>query len=508
MITKRIKTSLILLSCISFMISFPSFEALSQPKTLIVGHGGEPAHLFPVSMSQATMDRVFNISEPLVFLDPDAKVIPALATRWEVVDGKKWRFHLRKDVIFHNGEKFTAEDVGFTIDYAKDPKNKCERRGLVKGYNYEIIDDYTIDVFQESGSIDPVLPPTWYCVLILPKDTLTKVGTDNFSREPIGTGPFQFVEWKVGEHVMLKAFDKYWGGKAKIENVIIKNIPEPTTRVVGLKTGDFDIIVDPPPIEIKSIEANPKLEIRKKPSLYGMHLQIRCDVPPFKDNINLRKAVAHAIDCEAICNKVLGGFGIPEGSVTPPPAFGYNKNVKAYKYDPKLAKEYLKKSGYKGEEIGYLSSNGRWFMDVEVNSVIAGYLKAIGINVNLRLTDWPTWLDRYSAHKIEPLFHLGWCDNSGDGVENLFDTAHVDSPYHFLDKGGIPEVNKLINTARTVLDQNIRKQALEKANQVLHDYYYWGMCYTPIKVYGVQKNVKWNARSDEILYISNNDEKQ
>jgi peptide/nickel transport system substrate-binding protein len=504
--TNRIKRFSLLFLCLFFFIGF-SVNGLSQPKTLVIGHGGEPAHLNPLTLSQPSMDRVFNISEPLVYLDADANPIPALAIKWEVAEGKKWRFHLRKDVTFHNGDKFTAKDVAFTIDYAKDPKNKCERRGLVKDYTYEIIDDYTINIIHEKGTIDPILPAVWYCILILPADGVAKIGIDKFTQGPIGTGPFQFVEWKKGEHVILKAYDKYWGGKAKIDTIIYKTIPEAATRIVGLKTGDLDIITDPPPVEVKSIEANPKLEIRKKASLYSMHLQLRCDISPFKDNINLRKAVGHAIDSEAITKQVLGGFGIPEGSVTPNTAFGYNKNVKPYKYDPGLAKEFLKKSGYKGEEIKYVSSNGRYFMDIEVNTAIAGYLKAIGLNIKLELNDWPTWIDKFTNHKIEPIFLVGWCDNSGDGVENLFDTAHIDSPYNWLDKGGIPEVNQLITTAKTVLDKNARREAMEKANQILNDYYYYGMCYTPVKVFGVRKGVKWSPRADETIYISNKDEK-
>jgi peptide/nickel transport system substrate-binding protein len=505
---KRIKDKTLLLAC-AITASLCLFgEARSQPKTLVIGHGGEPAHLFPHTVSQPGMDRVYNVSEPLVSLDEDAKSIPALATKWEVVEGKKWRFYLRRDVMFHNGERFSAKDVAFTIDYAKDPKNKDERRGLVKEIAYNIIDDYTIDIFSETGTINPVLPQAWFFVRILPKDTLSKMGSDQFSKSPVGTGPFQFAEWKRGEHIILRAFDKYWGGKAKIETIIYKSIPEAATRVVGLKTGDLDIISDVPPLDIKSIEADPRLEVRRKPSLYSMQMQLRCDIPPFKDNLNLRKAVGHAINSEAICREVLGGLGIPEGSCTPATAFGYNKEVKPYKYDPALAREYLKKSGYKGEEIKYVSSNGRYFMDIEVNTAIAGYLKAIGLNIQLELNDWPTWMDKYSTHKIEPIFLVGWADVYNDAVKNLFDAAHVDSPYNWFDKGGHPEFNKLVDTARTVLDPKIRREALEKANKILNDYHYYGMTYTPIKVYGSQKNVVWTPRLDEGMYVSNNAEKK
>ena len=165
--TEKLKKLMILLLGISFIISFSSMEVLSQPKTLIVGEGMEAQDLLPSSSSRATNNLTNNVYQPLVFLSPDAKPMPCLATKWEVIDGnKKWRFHLRKGVLFHNGEKFTAEDVAFTIDFTKNPVNQLGRRGKVKGHTYKIIDDYTIDVFREDGKpVDPLLPTAWFPII-------------------------------------------------------------------------------------------------------------------------------------------------------------------------------------------------------------------------------------------------------------------------------------------------------------------------------------------------------
>jgi peptide/nickel transport system substrate-binding protein len=218
--------------------------------------------------------------------------------------------------------------------------------------------------------------------------------------------------------------------------------------------------------------------------------------------------VAHAIDSETICKQVIGGFAVPVGSITPSTAFGYNENVKPYKYDPQLAKQYLENSGYKGEVIDFLSTNGKYFMDMEVNTAIAGYLKAIGINVNLQLTDWPSWMAKFNSRKIEPICLYGWCDNSGDAVENLFDFAHKRSPYNWSDEKGIAGLDKLIDTAQTVVDMKIRGEALEKANQLLNEYYHCGLYYNPVKVFGARKGIKnWFPRADESIYISNKVEK-
>lgn len=506
MITKKTKIFLSILLCAAFTVSVFSAQALGGEKVLRVGHGAAVSSLFPIIASQPAQDRISSVVEAMVFIDPNGKPIPVLATSWEVVDGKKWRFHLRKGVKFSNGEEFTAEDVAFSINLCQDPETKCQRRGLLKKYTAEVVDDYTIDIIHEKGTVDPILPAAWYCIRIIPKDTFSEMGMEKYSRAPIGTGSFQIAEWKEGEHLILKANENYWGGRPKIDKIIIQSIPETATRVIGLKTGELDLIENIPPAEVKSIKENPDIEIRKKPSLWVMHLQLRCDEPPFKDKINLRKAVAHAINVNAIAEEVLGGFAIPVGGITPPDAFGYNESLKPHKYDPDLAKEYLKKAGYKGEEIQLITSNGRYFMDIDVNTAVEGYLKAIGMNTRMTLSDWPTWITKWSNKKIESIHLVGWADNSGDGVENLYDVCHTDSPYDWLPEGGIKEANELIDIAKSNVESEERKRAIQKADQIMHDYYYWGMCYAPVKVYGVRKGLKWSPRADQTLHFTTQDD--
>jgi peptide/nickel transport system substrate-binding protein len=151
MMIKRMTIGLLFLFLSITCLLWTSPKAISQPNSIVIGHGAEPSNLFPLCSDQACQDRITGVSEPLVFLDEDAKTIPALATKWEIADGKKWRFYLRKDVVFHNGEKFLAEDVAFTINTCLDPNVKCPRIGLIRGYRCEIVNDYTVDIINEKG---------------------------------------------------------------------------------------------------------------------------------------------------------------------------------------------------------------------------------------------------------------------------------------------------------------------------------------------------------------------
>ena len=505
---ERNKKMVMLLLCISLLTA--TSESFGQQKALIIGMGAEPPNLLPSSSSQPTEDRTYSVYEPLFWLDKDTKLIPRLATKWEVIDGnKKWRVYLRKNVVFHNGEKFTAEDVAFSIDFTKNPKNKLGKLSKVRGYTYNIIDDYTIDVLREDGKpVDPLLPAQWFGVQMISKATVIREGADQLARKlVVGTGPYQFMEWKDGEQITLKAFDKYWGGRPKIDKIIFKTIPEIATRVIALKTGDVDMIVDVPPEEMKAIEADRNLKILRMPSVYNMQLQIRSDIPPFQDDLNLRRAVAHAIDSESLCKNVLGGYAIPVGSPNPNGTFGKNPNLKPYKYDPVLAKEYLKKSNYKGQEIGYASSNGRYFRDIEVNTAISQMLKDIGLNVKLELFDWPTFEHMCETKHMKPIVLQGWAARTGDAVEIIYNCCHSSAAEFWYGKKGIPGLDELLDIARTNFDLKIRKDALEKAEQIMHDYVAHGMNYTPIKIYGARKNVKWNPRRDETIVVSVEDDK-
>ncbi len=506
---KKMRTLVILLTLLSIHLYSPA-GAFSQMKTLIIGSGAEPLSLLPSATSQPTMDRTYNIYEPLVWLDRDAKPVPRLTTKWEVVDGnKRWRFYLRKGVQFHNGEKFTAEDVAFTIDFTKKAENKIGRRGLVLGYTYKVFDEFTIDVFREDEKpVDPILPLVWYMVQIVSKNTLSKTTPEKLSREPVGTGPFQFVEWRDGEQITLKAFDKYWGGRSKIDRVVVKTIPEMATRIVALRTGDVDIISDVPPEEVRPLESDPNLKITKKEALLNNHVTLRSDIPPFKDNINLRKAIAHAINVEEICKNILGGYAIPLGSVVPYGAFGYNEKLKPYKYDTQLAKEYLKQAGYKGEEIAIQSSSGRYSKDIEINTAIEGSLKAIGIKTKLNLYDWPTWINLYNTRKMDPIFLTQWPSRSADGAETLFNACYSRSAGSWYGEKGVPGVDESIDIARTNFDPKVRREAIEKAQELLYNYVAFAMTYTPIKLYGMRKNVKWSPpKADETMSVYVEDDK-
>jgi ABC-type transport system substrate-binding protein len=234
---------------------------------------------------------------------------------------------------------------------------------------------------------------------------------------------------------------------------------------------------------------------------------LRTDVPPFKDDINLRKAVVHAVNGEEICRDILGGLAIQVGSVNGPDVFGYNKEVKPHKYDPELAKSYLKQSKYRGEEIGLVSTTGRYLKDIEINTAIVGYLKAVGIHTKLTFLDWPTWMERIRIKKQEPICWRGWSEFTGDGAQNLYVVCHSKSPNSWFDERGVAGLDELVDLANSSFNQETRRKAIEKANVLVNQYYGFAINYVPVKVYAMQKNVKWAPRLDEATQVLVKDDK-
>src|SRR5437667_6952224 len=156
--------------------------ARGQAKNVITfAHGGVPENLFPHSISQPVIDCAAQMFDGLADLSRELKLIPALAERWEIRDGYKWRFYLRRGVVFHNGEKFTAENVKYTIDYIHDPANKDPHATFWKGVLAEVINDSTVDIYQATRKPHPLIPNLTFYSQILPIESLKKIGVDGFS---------------------------------------------------------------------------------------------------------------------------------------------------------------------------------------------------------------------------------------------------------------------------------------------------------------------------------------
>jgi len=340
----------VILFLVAFLLIGVASNVIASPKdTIVVGLYQDVLSLDPANHRSRTAETVIrNIFDGLVTRGPDMEIVPEIAESWKWLDDVTCEFKIRKGITFHNGEALTAEDVEFTFNrIIKEGGMDGEtspRKGLLGPLeSVEMVDDYTV-VFK--------LSEPWTVLLkmlphqqIVPKDYLKEVGSEEFRKNPIGAGPFKFVEGKLNERIVLERFEEYYGGSpdlppvgvAPLKTVIFEILPESSTRVAALLGGECDIIENVPTADVPRIEKNPNCVIKYSKGTRAYYLEMNLTTPPL-DNIKVRKAINYAFNRELLIEMLYNG----EGGVFAGPLFPYEEmfdtSLTPYEYNPGLAK--------------------------------------------------------------------------------------------------------------------------------------------------------------------------
>ncbi|MDR1732205.1 MAG: ABC transporter substrate-binding protein [Synergistaceae bacterium] len=323
----------------------------------------------------------------LVKADPETlNVVPDLAESWENPSDTEWLFHLHKGVKFHHGREFTAEDVIASIANAKKyPATIPYTEEIEK---VEAVDKYTVKFTLRQPYSNLLYDLAYHFNYILPKDLLES-GHD-FSSNPVGTGPYKFVEWSKGNHITLEKFDDYWDAteKPSIKTITWRIIPEGTSRTLALEVGEVDAIYHVETADVQRLKSNPEFYVDQLASVENFYLCINTDIAPF-DNVDLRNAIHCAIDREALIAGALNGYGVPSYSSIPMGYWGsWDGNAKPY--DVALAKELLKKWGGDPTTV-ILPILVRTDELVRVATIIQDSLAQVGIKVDVVSVETATW---------------------------------------------------------------------------------------------------------------------
>lgn len=338
-----------------------------------------------------------NIYDSLVMRDTDGSIIPGLAESWKVPDPTTWEFRLRKGVKFHNGEPFNAATVKFALDVARSHKMSRERTFLDPIEEVRVMDDLTVRLKMKRPAPD-FLHDLQY-MLIMPKALVEEKGLDFLIQHPVGTGAFKFVEWKKDEHSRFAANPDWWRGRPKIDEVVYRPIPEGSTRVAALLTGEVDIIENPPPEDLNRIAKSGKTRVLSAAGPRLMWLGYDCtnkvggkpgkgssglpegERNPFLD-VRVREAVAHAIDLDLIAKQVLNGLTKPAAQMLPP---GFtDPRARPRPHDVEKARALLRAAGFpNGFRVRLDTTSGYRLKDEEVAVAIADQLGKVGIKAEV-----------------------------------------------------------------------------------------------------------------------------
>lgn len=364
---------------------------------LRIGVQLEPPNLDPTSGAAAAIDEIVyaNVFEGLTHIREDGTPAPGLAEGWTVSeDGLVYDFVLQRNVQFHDGTGFDAEDVVFTLDRARATTSTNAQRPIA-----ELIDQVTAITphrvritLKEPLAALPVYLGWGDFVMVAPESAATN------AVNPVGTGPFRFQRWRKGASVTLIRNDTYWGASAPLDQIDFVFIPDPTAAFAALMAGDVDGFPNyPAPENLAMIESDNRFQ-----TLYGtgegeVILVINNGAAPFND-LRVRRALNHAIDKQAVIDAALFGYGTPIGSHFPPHHPSYMDLSERYSYDPTQAQELLAQAGYPDGFSTTLALPPPSYAR-RSGEVIAAQLEAVGIKVTIRNVEWAQWLDQVFANK-------------------------------------------------------------------------------------------------------------
>ena len=399
-------------------------EAFAADATgsLTVAFGAESTVLDPLKYS-AGVDHYFigQMFEQLVRPDPALKSTNWLAERWDVktVGGKPViDVTIRRGVKFHNGDPLTSADFEFAYQKLRDPKVSRWSHNQAAVERFEIVDDLRFRLHFKEG--DGSYVANQLQLWAVPKAYYEKVGEAGFAQAPVGTGPWKFVSRVVKDELRLEAFDGYWNTahRPKVKSLTIKIIPEDLTRVAAFKTGAVDWIDAVPLSMVTEFRKLPGVKTLSVVSGNNLYLDFNTHQPnsPFRD-LRVRRAVAHAIDVDAIIKSVLFGQGqryvqVGEGGV------GYDPALKAIPFDPKKARELLREAGHaRGLDVPcYNLTTPREPNVKEVGEAMFAYLGAVGIRCKVQGLEYGAWINlgrrgRNAPPEMDGLISWMWSHN-------------------------------------------------------------------------------------------------
>lgn len=420
--------------------------------------------------------------------DGDGTILPSLAESWTRVDGKTLDLVLRQGVKFHDGSLLTTDDVIFSFGVERrgpdSPGFGTAQQFLRTIETVEALDDKTIRV--TSSTDDPTLElrlTAWGSQIVSKAAFEAAGGFEGFGKAPIGTGPFSVVSASP-DTLSLKAFPDYWNGKPDIEIINYRSAPELSSRIAGLASGDFDLIIDVPTDQFEAVTRDPNLEIVGGPVASIRVIKFDTRNPQLKD-VRVRQALAMAIDRQAIIDALWAGLvDLPHGHQLKTFSL-YTPDRPGYTYDPEGAKKLLAEGGYDGTPIPYRIRAAAYGPELATAQVLVAMWNAVGVNVDLQIVEnfgqmvaYPGTGMRNGVDPVlvaDPLFGLWRSHDRGE--------AEIWSNEEFFQAG---------ETLQTSLDFDVRKAAF---NRMMDIYDFEDppgfILHTMGTFYGKKKSLNW-----------------
>lgn len=480
-----------------------------------VAVASDPTSLDPQEqLSNQTLEMSHLVFDPLIRWNQQLQFDPRLAEKYERIDDKTMRFHLRKGVKFHSGNDFTADDVVWTVNRLKNsPDYKAIFDPIAEAKK---VDDYTVDlitskpyplVLQTATYIFP-MDSKFYSGTASngkPKDEIIKNGASFASTNVSGTGPFTVKFREQGVKLEYARNPNYWDktSKGNVDNLTLVPIKEDATRVAALLGGDVDVIYPVAPNDLERVEKGQNTQLVTLPGTRAIVVELNQNTNPALKDKRVRQAIEYAINQEAIVQKINKGFGTPAGQLSPKGYAGHNEALTP-RYDLDKAKALMKEAGYEnGFKVTFIAPSARYVNDVKIAQAISAMLSKINIKVDLKTMPvaqyWPEF-DKCAAD----MQMIGWhadTEDSANFFEFLTFTKDAKTGMGQYNCSGYAnaEADKLVVGANNETDPAKRAAMLQKVEAILAD----DAPFVPLHWENLAYGAKKNADIKPVLNVMN-----
>ncbi|ETP69034.1 glutathione ABC transporter substrate-binding protein [Planococcus glaciei] len=415
------------------------------------------------SVSSNVMTQIY---ENLFERNPETMELePKLAESYENPDDLTWVIKLKEGIKFQDGTDFNAEAVKYSFDKLRDPATAAPRASLLEPVDtVTAIDETTVEI-KTKYPYGPLLAALSHSNAAIISPTADE--KQDLMQNPVGTGPFKFVSWNQGDEIVLEKNPDYWNGEVALDQVKFKVVPEISTAISMLQTGEVNFLDALPPEQISRIEGLENVEVTKQEGTPVYYLTFNHSRER-NQNPDFRKAVASAVDRDAFVEK-LNGLGVRSDSILGPKVFGYTEEADnaGTPYDPELAKQLVQENGFGNEPIKLLAANRDNF--ILMAEIVQSQLTEAGFKVEIETMEWATFLDTARGGEYDMTF-LSWSNVTSDGSEMFYPNFHSDNVGNSnRAQYSNPEFDKLVEASRTTIVPEEREKFLAEANQFMLD---------------------------------------
>ncbi len=491
--------------------------------TVRVANQGDVLSLDPHSFNEAIqLSFLNNVFESLATRGKDLKIGPSLATSWSAVSPTTWRFELRRNVRFHDGSPFTADDVVFSLERARGEGSDVKPQ-LASVKTVRKVSEFSVEL--DTSAPNPILPELLTNILMMSKtwceaNQATKPvdrrkGVENAaSFKTNGTGPYRVRERQPSARTVLARNLQWWNKhESNVDEVIFLPIENNATRVAALLSGEVDVI-DPVPLpDMPRIAASSSLQVVENPELRVIFLgfdQKRDQLlnssvkgkNPFKDK-RVRQAFYQAIDIDTIKTRIMRNSAFPTGGMVANGIRGYTPDMKnRLAYDPEVSKRLLADAGYPGGfEVGMNCPNDRYVNDAEVCQAVASYLARVGIKIALQVESKATYFPKALKREVS-FFMLGWTPAAYDAHNLLFTVLATPSGTQGSWNFGAysnPKLDELTTKIQSEINPDQRNAMVKEALDIHSQDIGHIPLYQQTLVWAMKKNINAYQRADGFM---------